>query len=67
MSGACSAHREIGNTYKVLVGCSETEDSIGRPSHEWENNIKSDIKEIGLMEFIWPRMKTRGGLLLASQ
>jgi hypothetical protein len=35
------------NTYKILVGKREGKRLIGRPKRRWEDNIKTDLKEIG--------------------
>jgi hypothetical protein len=36
------------NTYKVLVGKSEGKRPFGRPRRSGKDNIKMDIREIGL-------------------
>jgi hypothetical protein len=36
------------NAYKILVGKSEGKRPLGRPSRRWEDNMKIDIKEIGM-------------------
>jgi hypothetical protein len=35
------------NVYRVLVGKSEGERSLGRPRRRWEDGIKMDLREIG--------------------
>jgi hypothetical protein len=34
--------------YKVLVGRPESKRPLGRPRHRWEDNIKMNLKEIGI-------------------
>jgi hypothetical protein len=34
--------------YRVLVGRPEGKRPLGRPRHRWENNIKLNLKEIGI-------------------
>ena len=38
---------EFRNAYRVLVGIPEGKTSLGRTRHRWENNIKTDLKEVG--------------------
>jgi hypothetical protein len=39
----------------VLVGRPESKRPLGRPRHRWEDNIKMDLREIGIdgMNWIW--------------
>jgi hypothetical protein len=41
--------------YRVLVGRPEGKRPLGRPRHSWEDNIKMDLREIGVdgMKWIW--------------
>jgi hypothetical protein len=34
--------------YRVLVGRPKGKKPLGRPRHRWEDNIKMDLKEIGI-------------------
>jgi hypothetical protein len=34
--------------YRVLVGRPEGKRPLGRPRHRWEENIKVDLREIGI-------------------
>jgi hypothetical protein len=34
--------------YRVLVGRPERKRPLGRPRHRWEDNIKMDLREIGI-------------------
>jgi hypothetical protein len=52
--------------YKVLVGRSEGKRPLGRPRHRCEDNIKMDLREIGIdgrTGFDWVRIGSGGGLL----
>jgi hypothetical protein len=51
--------------YKVLVGKPEGKRPLGRPRRRWEDEIRMDIREIGLGMWIgldWLRTGTGGGL-----
>jgi hypothetical protein len=39
--------------YRVLVGRIEAKRPMGRPRHRWEDNIKLDIREIGIDGSNW--------------
>jgi hypothetical protein len=39
--------------YKVLVGKSEGKRPLGRTRRRWENNIKMDLREIGIDGASW--------------
>jgi hypothetical protein len=47
---------EIRNAYKVLVGNPEGKRSLGRPRRRWEDNIKTNIREIGFGGIDWIHM-----------
>jgi hypothetical protein len=40
--------REGRGVYRVLVGRPEGKRTLGRPRCMWENNIKLDLREIGI-------------------
>jgi hypothetical protein len=42
--------------YRVLVGRPEGKRPLGRPKHRWEDNIKKDLREIGICEENWIRL-----------
>jgi hypothetical protein len=48
---------EERNAYKVLVGKPEGKTTHGRPRHTWEDNIRTDLMEIGF------RIRSNGELL----
>jgi hypothetical protein len=39
--------------YRVLVGRPEGKRSLGRPRRRWEDNIKMDLREIGIDGANW--------------
>jgi hypothetical protein len=43
--------REKRNAYRILVGKPEGKRPLGRPRRRWVDNIKMDLREIG-MEWI---------------
>jgi hypothetical protein len=65
MGGVCSTNGEKRNAYRILVGKPEGERPLGRPRRRWVDNIKWDLREIGLYVTgsIWLRVGTSGGLL----
>jgi hypothetical protein len=42
--------------YRVLVGRSESKRPLVRPRHKWEDNIKKDLREIGIDGANWIRL-----------
>jgi hypothetical protein len=42
--------------YRVLVGRPEGKRPLGRPRHRWEDNIKMDLREIGIDGANWSRL-----------
>jgi hypothetical protein len=41
------------NVYRVLVGRPEGKRPLGRPRRRWEDNIKIDLREIGIDGVNW--------------
>jgi hypothetical protein len=70
MDRACSAHEEMRNAYKTLVGKHEGKRPLGRPRRRWEDFFKMDLREIGFgiwIGFIWLRTGTGGRFLRKRQ
>jgi hypothetical protein len=42
--------------YRILVGKSEGKRTLGRPRRRWEDNIKMDLREIGIDGMNWIRV-----------
>jgi hypothetical protein len=51
---------EKNNSCRILVGKPERERPVGRPKCRWEDNIKMDLREDGVVwiGLIWPRTWT---------
>jgi hypothetical protein len=45
--------REGRSVYRVLVGRPEDKRPVGRPRRRWEDNIKTDLTEIGINGANW--------------
>jgi hypothetical protein len=52
----CGTHGERRGAYRVLVGRPEGKRPLRRPSHRWEDNIKMDLREIGIDGANWIRL-----------
>jgi hypothetical protein len=46
--GHVARRGERRGVYRVLVGRPEGNRPLGRPRHRWEDNIKLDLREIGI-------------------
>jgi hypothetical protein len=42
--------------YRILVGMPEGKRPLGRPRRRWEDNIKMDLREIGIDGANWIRL-----------
>jgi hypothetical protein len=51
--------------YRVLVGRSEGKRLLGRPRRRWEDNIKLDLREIGIDGANWIQLSEDRVLLRA--
>jgi hypothetical protein len=51
----CGTHGggEGRGVYRVFVGRPEGKRSLGRPRRRWEDNIKMDLREIGIDGVNW--------------
>jgi hypothetical protein len=49
---------KIRNEYKILVANSEGTRPIGRSSYRWKDNIKMDLRDIGLEGVGWIHLAT---------
>jgi hypothetical protein len=45
--------------YRVLVGRTERKRPLGRPRRRWEDNIKMDLREIGIDGSNWIRLSQK--------
>jgi hypothetical protein len=49
-------HGEGRGVYRVLVGRPEGKRLLGRPRRRWEDNIKMELREIGIDWVNWIRL-----------
>jgi hypothetical protein len=42
--------------YRVLVGKFEGKRPLGRPRRRWQNNIKTDLQEVGFRSMDWMKL-----------
>jgi hypothetical protein len=55
-AGHVACMREGRAVYRVLVGSPEGKRPLGRPRCKWEDNIKMNLREIGIDEANWIRL-----------
>jgi hypothetical protein len=48
MGRVCSTWGEMRNAYRVLVRKPEGRSRFRRPGHKWKDNIKMDLRKLGL-------------------
>jgi hypothetical protein len=53
VGGTRGTHGRGGGVYRVLVGRPEGKRPLRRPRCRWEDNIKIDLKEIGIDGTNW--------------
>ena len=49
MGGARRTYGEKIGAYRVLVGKPEGKRPLGKPNNRWEDNIKVDLQDMGLV------------------
>jgi hypothetical protein len=52
----CGTHGQGRGVYGVLIGRPEGKRPLGRPRHGWEDNIKMNLREIGIDGANWIRL-----------
>jgi hypothetical protein len=55
-AGHVARKGEGRGVYEVLVGRPEGKRPLGRPRRRWEDNIKMDLREIGIGGANWIRL-----------
>jgi hypothetical protein len=53
VGGTCGTHGGGRGVYRVLIVRPEGKRPLGRPRCRWEDNIKMDLKEIGIDGSNW--------------
>jgi hypothetical protein len=53
VGGTCDTHGEGRGVYRVSVESPEGKRPLGRPRRRWEDNIKMDLREIGIDGANW--------------
>jgi hypothetical protein len=53
VGGTYSANGEKRTAYRLLIGKPERKRQLGRPRHNWANNIKMHLVEIELGDLDW--------------
>jgi hypothetical protein len=56
LAGHVARMGEGRGIYRVLVGKSGSKSPLGRPTRRWEDNIKTDLREIEIDEANWIRL-----------
>jgi hypothetical protein len=52
---------EERGVYRVLVGKQEGKRPLGRPRSRWVDNIRMDLRDVGVWTGLgWPRIETGG-------
>ena len=57
-AGRVARMGERRGIYRVLVGKPDGKRPFGRPRHRWEDNIKTDLLEVGCGGLDWLRIGT---------
>jgi hypothetical protein len=52
-AGHVACMGEGRGVYRVLIGRPEGKRPLGRPRHSWEDNIKMDLRKVGIDEANW--------------
>jgi ribosome biogenesis protein Nip4 len=53
MGWACGSKGDVRGAYNILVRRPEGRRRLGRPRHRWEDNIKTELEEIGFGDVDW--------------
>jgi hypothetical protein len=52
-AGHVTRMEEGGSAFKMLTGILARKRPLGRPRHRWEDNIRMDLREIGINTRNW--------------
>jgi hypothetical protein len=53
VGGHVACMGEMRNTYNILVWKPEGKRQLGKPWRRWEDNVRTDLREIGLEGVDW--------------
>jgi hypothetical protein len=53
VGGICGTHGEGRGVYGILIGRPGGKRPLGRPRRRWEDNIKMDLREVGIDGANW--------------
>ena len=53
MGRSSSQNEEGSSAFNILTGTPTGKKPLGRPRHRWEDNIRMDLKEIGINTRNW--------------
>ena len=53
MGRSCSQNGRRRSAFRILIGIAVGKRPLGRPNHRWEDNIRMDLKEIGINMRNW--------------
>jgi hypothetical protein len=56
VGGTCGMHGGRERCLQVLIGRPEGKRPLGRPRRRWEDNIKLDLRKIGIDGVNWIRL-----------
>ena len=52
-AGHVARMKEVRSAFKILIGTPTGKTPLGRPRLRWEDNIRMDLKEIGINMRNW--------------
>ena len=52
-AGHVARREEIRSAFKILTGKPTGKRPLGRPKHRWEDNIRINLEEIGIIKRNW--------------
>ena len=53
MAGQVGRMKEVRSAFKILTGKPTGKRPLGRPRRRWEDNIRMDLKEMGISARYW--------------
>jgi len=62
IAGHVARNEEVWSDFRILTGKPIGKRSLGRPRHSWENNIRMDLKVVGVNMRNWVNLAQEGSL-----